>query len=108
MAEARLQHNDDDTTSDGAQATARPHHWDTRRGRPRRTGKAGAAGRRCFRWARPRSGWRLAWTTSESGACTSGVLYTGEGKRSLLDVEAYARETIGSSRTEMKQNYDVA
>jgi len=29
MTKARLQHNDDDTTSGTAQPTARLHHWDT-------------------------------------------------------------------------------
>ena len=29
MAEAWLQHNDDDTNNGAAQTTARPHYWDT-------------------------------------------------------------------------------
>ena len=88
MAEARLQHNDDDTASDGAQATARPHHWDTA-GATKADGEGWRGGTALLSvgTAKKRMAARLD-DARHWGRCV-GRLYTGEGKRSLLIVEAY-------------------
>jgi hypothetical protein len=99
MAETRLQHIDDDTASDGAQATARTHHWDT-------TGATKTDGEG---WRRGGAALISVGTVKKRMAALPddarewgryvGRLYTGEGKRSLLVVEAYAPVSALTSGT---------
>ena len=87
-AEARLQHNDDDTNSGVAQLTAWPHHWVT--AGATKTDGEGWRGRTALLLvgtAKKRMAARLD-DARQWGRYVSR-LYTGEGKRTLLVVEAH-------------------
>ena len=87
MAEARLQHNDDDTTSGAAQPTARPYHWDTA-GATKTDGEGWRGGTALLLGGTAKKRMAARLDDARQWGRYVGRLYTGEGKRSLLVVEA--------------------
>ena len=88
MAEARLQRNDDDTTSGAAQPTARPHHWDMA-GATKTDGEGWRGGTALLSVGTAKKRMAAHLNDDRQWGRYVGRLYTGEGKRSLLAVEAY-------------------